>query len=133
MLGEQIYELQAQVTGMKVVSGEPPTMEVTYQGTGSLRGNETTEVGTYVAKMRADGSLWGEGEGIVMTGDGAGLTWKGSGVGHPTGKGMAASWRGAIYYQTASEKFADLNHVAALFEWDIDENGQGSAKIWEWK
>jgi len=36
--------------------------------------------------------------------------------------------RGAIYYQTALEMFADLNHVAALFEWDIDENGAGSAK-----
>ena len=133
MLGDQFYELQAEVIGTKVVSGEPPTMEVTYRGTGKLRGTETTEVGTYVATMRPDGTLFGEGEGIVMTGDGAGLTWKGSGVGHPTGKGMAASWRGAIYYRTNSEKFAELNHVAGLFEWDIDENGHGSAKIWEWK
>jgi hypothetical protein len=108
-------------------------MEITYQGTGKLRGNETTEVGTYISTMRADGTVYGEGEGIIMTGDGAGLTWKGSGIGHPTGKGMAASYRGAIYYQSNSEKYADLAHVAALFEWEVDETGVGSAKVWEWK
>ena len=133
MLGDEIGDLEAQVTGTRVLSTDPPEVEVSFQGTGKLLGLETMEIGTYTSVLRPDGTFYGEGEGINMTPDGHVATWKGGGVGHPTGAGMAASYRGAIYYTTTSEKLRDLNHVAALFEWDVDENGHGSAKIWEWK
>ncbi len=48
-----------------------------------------------------------------MTQDGEMVTWKGQGIGRLTGVG-AVSWRGAVYYQTASEKLARLNGIAGV-------------------
>ena len=35
--------------------------------------------------------------------------------------------------QTSSAKFAHLNSVAIVFEFEVDENGNTHAKFWEWK
>jgi hypothetical protein len=59
-------------------------------------------------------------------------TWKGHGVGKFVGGG-AVSYRGAVYYSTASPKLARLNGVAGVFEFDVDANGNTTAKSWEWK
>ena len=37
------------------------------------------------------------------------------------------------YYQTASHKLARLNSVVAVWEYEIDENGNVQGTIWEWK
>ena len=68
-----------------------------------------------------------------MTKDGERVTWTGQGVGSFTGRGSAVSWRGSLYYQTSSQKLARLNSVAAVFEYEVDENGNSSSKVWEWK
>ena len=52
-------------------------------------------------------------------------TYIGSGAGRFTGKGSAVSFRGAIYYQGASGKLAPLNGLALVYEWDVDDNGNG--------
>ena len=48
-------------------------------------------------------------------------------------QGGAIGYRGVVYYQTASQKFARLNGIAAVFEYDVDGQGNTSSKIWEWK
>ena len=58
-------------------------------------------------------------------------TWKGGGVGKFTGGGV--SYRGAIYYSTASQKLARLNGIATVFEFEVDADGNTQSKIWEWK
>jgi hypothetical protein len=45
----------------------------------------------------------------------------------------AVSYRGAVYYQTASPKLSRLNTVAGVFEFESDESGNTQSKIWEWK
>ena len=48
--------------------------------------------------------------------------------------GGKVSFRGAIYWNTASTgKLAPLNNVVGVYEYEIDEGGNTSAKIWEWK
>jgi hypothetical protein len=49
-----------------------------------------------------------------------------------TGPGLAASWRGAIYYQTTSPRLARLNGIAGVYEFEVDENGKTTDKIYEW-
>jgi len=63
---------------------------------------------------------------------GAGF-FAGSVIGRLTGKGSAVVWCGAVYYQTTSPQWARLNGVAAIFEYGTDENGNTTAKLWEWK
>jgi hypothetical protein len=43
------------------------------------------------------------------------------------------SYRGAVYYQTATPKWSRLNGVAAVFEYEVDAQGNTRAEIWEWK
>ncbi len=131
MLGDKIGELQGQIVGMRVLSTSPPQMEVTFQGTGRLLGRDTNEIGTYVATMRPDGTLYGSGEGLSMDAEGNATTWKGNGVGIP-GEGMSASWRGAIYYASDAEPFARLNSIATAYEFETAADGNVSATLFEW-
>lgn len=135
MLGEMIGEEQGRITAVRVLpfNGQAAQMEVSFQGSGNLVGVETTGMGTYIATLTPTGMFNGTGQGMVTTRDGDTLTWTGTGVGKPTGKGSAASWRGAIYFQTSSQRLAGLNKMATVFEHEVDENGNTSTKMWEWK
>ena len=58
----------------------------------------------------------------------------GTGVGHMLGHAGAASWRGALYFFSASPHFAPLNAVVVLFEFEIDETARNmEIKYFEWK
>ena len=133
MLGEKIAEESGRVVGTRILSVDPPKMETTLQSTGKMLGHETTSSITYVSVARPDGLLEGEGQGIIMTHDGDMVTFTGKGVGRLTGKGQAASFRGALFYHTASKKLAKLNEVIGVFEFEVDESGNTHQKTWEWK
>src|SRR5690348_2805612 len=113
MLGELIEESKGKRTGRKVLPAEGPALkvEVSFEAAAKLLGIESNGIGTYVSGTRPDGSLYGEGQGIIVSNEGDAATWKGAGVGRFTGAG-AVAYRGAIYYQSASPKFARLNGVA---------------------
>jgi len=68
----------------------------------------------------------------VIGADGNSATWKGQGVGRFL-EGGAVSYRGAVYYSSASPGLARLNSVAAVFEFDVDAEGNTHSKLWEWK
>jgi hypothetical protein len=133
MLGEQLGDESGQTTGLRVLPGEDsPRVEVSFTATGTILGAHVTDMGTYVSVTRPDGTLSGEGQGIVMTDDGEMARWKGQGAGRFSGRGTAVSWRGAIYFQTASKRLARLNGIAALFEYETDESGKTESKLYEW-
>jgi hypothetical protein len=134
MLGKLIYEHKAKVTGNRVLDVEGPKIETSYTGTGNKDGIEVIDMGTYTGIATPSGAVWGEGQGVLMTKDGSEVvTWKGSGIGRMTGGGRM-SWRGAIYYSTTSTgRLSSLNNVVGVFEYEVDEVGNTSAKVWEWK
>ena len=133
MLGEQIGEARGKRTARRVLSVDGGfKVEVAFEAAGKLLGMECNEIGTYWSASRPDGTLYGEGQGVVITKDGEMATWKGQGMGRFTGGG-AVSYRGAVYYSTASAKLARLNTVASIFEFDVDAEGNTHAKLWEWK
>ena len=96
------------------------------------RDRGANEVGTYNSELRADGTLYGEGQGVVLTQDGGMATWKGSGQGtiQPNG---TVSYRGTIYYRSASANLAALNAAPGVFEFEVDAAGNTKAKVWQWK
>ena len=132
MLGEMIGETTGRRIVRRVVSTDPLRVEVSFEDSGKMLGVNTTGFGTYTSAVRPDGSIYGEGEGAFMTQDGELVTWKGSGLGTFKERG-AVSYRGILYYQTASQKLARLNKVPAVFEYEIDPEGKTQAKSWEWK
>ena len=134
MLGEQISEGHGKRTARRVLATEGGgfKVEVSFEETGKLLGFDISNIGTYWSSSRPDGSLYGEGQGVVLTPDGGMATWKGAGVGK-FGEGGAVSYRGAIYYTTSDPKLARLNSCAAVFEFDVDPQGNTHSKNWEWK
>jgi len=132
MLGELIYQGSGKRIVRRVLPTEPPKVEVTFEGGGKLLGTDGMEIGTYTSTIRADGTIYGEGQGVFMTAQGDSVTWKGAGVGTFKERG-AVSYRGAVYYYTASSKMSRLNKVAGVFEFESDENGNVQSTIWEWK
>ncbi len=134
MLGEKIYEATGKEIGRRVLpsQGGGPRMESSFREAGKMLGVDVDNTGTYTAGMRPDGTLIGEGQGIAMTKDGDGVTWVGTGLGR-IGQGGVISYRGALYFQTASPKFARLNSIVGVYEYEIDPSGSQKGRIWEWK
>ena len=133
MLGELIGESRGKRSGRRVLSVDHGfKVEVAFESVGKVLGIDTNEIGTYCSVSRSDGTLYGEGQGVVLGNEGSTATLKGQGVGRFVGGG-AVSYRGAVYYSTASPKLARLNTVAAIFEFEVDANGNTHSKLWEWK
>ncbi|KCZ71035.1 hypothetical protein ANME2D_03065 [Candidatus Methanoperedens nitroreducens] len=76
--------------------------------------------------------LYGEAHGVVMTKDNEMATYTSQGVGRFTKQG-ASTWRGSVFFQTPSQKLAHLNSIVAVYEYEVDENGNTHGKLWEWK
>lgn len=134
MLGELIGESSGKRAPRRVVSTGNGgfTIEVSFEATGKILGHDCTEIVTYTSGPRPDGSLFGEGQGVVLTPTGEVATWKGAGVGSVKPDGTV-SYRGAIYYSSPAPSLARLNSVAAVFEFDADAGGNTHSKVWEWK
>jgi hypothetical protein len=132
MFGEQIGETIGKRIVRRVISTDPPTVEVSFEDSGRMFGVPTTGMGTYTSVIRQDGSIYGQGEGITMTQDGEGITWKGTGLGK-FGPDGAVSYRGMLFFRTDSQKLARLNNACGAFEYEVDPSGSTISKIWEWK
>ena len=134
MQGEKIGEESGKVTSRRVLpnSGGSPKMEISAQTNMTLLGVKATNTVTYCSVVRPDGTLYGEGHGIVMGKEGDLATFIGQGVG-TIKKDGAVSYRGALYYQSSSPKWSRLNSVAAIFEHEVDTEGNVRSQLWEWK
>ena len=125
--------LQGRRTGRRVLPVEFGfKVEVSFEDKGKFLGQEGGNIGTYCSVPRADGTLSGEGHGVFITAEGETATWKGMGTGKLTGGG-AVSYRGALIFTTTSQKLARLHAIAALFEFEVDAEGNTHSKFWEWK
>jgi hypothetical protein len=134
MLGEKIGEEKGKITGRRVLRNDDLTskIESSQQGTGQILGTKYTTMATYWSVMRNSGRLYGEGQAILMTEDGESMSWLGQGVGVPKGKG-GVSFRGAVYFDTSSKKLSALNSMPVLFEYEVDEEGNYTSQLYEWK
>ncbi|HEY4382171.1 MAG TPA: hypothetical protein VGN01_17615 [Acidobacteriaceae bacterium] len=132
MLGDQISESTGKRLVRRILSVDPPTAEVSFEDTGHTLGVPANGSGTYTSVIRADGSIYGQGQGLTITQDGESITWTGSGIGK-FGVGGSVSYRGMLFFRTASQKLARLNNACGAFEFEVDAAGNVASKVWEWK
>ena len=132
MLGDKIGETKGKRVVRRVISVDTPTVEVTFEDSGKMFGVPVMGMGTYTSIVRADGSLFGSGQGLNTTEDGEAVTWTGTGQGH-FGPGGSISYRGMLFFRTTSKKLAKLNNACGAFEYEVDGKGGTVSKIWEWK
>jgi len=128
MQGEKIGEESGKVISRRVLPnpGGSPKMEISVQTNMTLLGVKARNTVTYCSVVRPDGTLYGEGQGIVMGVEGDLATFIGQGVG-------TIMKDGALYYQSSSSKWSRLNSVAAIFEHEVDTEGNVRSQLWEWK
>ena len=133
--GELIGEETGAVTAFRVVKdGFGVKVESQFQGQGTMLGIPFVDYATYVSVYRPDGNFTGTADGVIFTQEAEAASYTGTGVGHMLGRGGAASWRGAVYFFSASPHFAQLNPIAVLFEFEIGDNARDlEIKYSEWK
>lgn len=132
MLGEQISETKGRRLVRRVLTVDPPTAEVSFEDSGHVLGVAGKGMGTYTSTVREDGSILGHGQGLSMMQDGDVVTWTGTGVGKFGPEG-SVSYRGMLFYQTTSKKLARINNACGAFEFEVDGEGNTTARVWEWK
>jgi len=134
MLGEKIGENTGTTVSQRVLAnpGGFPKMEIIGRSTGKLLGVETTDNITYEVTLRADGSVYGQGIGIVMGKGGEAAQYEGYGVGTMK-PGGGVSWRGSFFFHSTASAWKKLNSVAAVFEAEIDGAGNSRVVLFEWK
>lgn len=134
MLGDKLGTSAGRITGRRVLPNPNggPKVEATFEAQGSALGVNYREIGTYWSAVRADGLLYGEGNGVLMGQNGESATWIGQGVGTMKPDG-SVSYRGAVYYTTATAAWSRLNGIAAVFEHEVDAQGNARSDLWEWK
>ena len=132
MLGNYIGETKGKRLARRVLSTNPPTVEVSFEDAGQMLGVNVAGMGTYTATVRPDGSIIGHGQGISMTDNGESITWTGTGQGK-FGPGGSVSYRGMLFFQATGTEVAALNNICVAFEHDVDGAGNTVSKMWEWK
>ena len=136
MLGDQIGEEKGKITGQRVldVKGGIPKLETSFSATGKFKAVEAIETGTYWSAPKPGGAIHGEGQGVLMSKDGQEMaTWTGQGIGRFIGPGKIR-FIGSLFFSTSSTgKLAFLNNLVGVFEYESDESGNTSSKVWEWK
>ena len=131
MLGELIYDATGKIQGTRVLPDG--RVEQSFQHSGKFWGVEGMESATATSTWRPDGTFSFEVNGFFASKTGDVVTFKGSGIGWPSGPGWKSSIRGSVQYWTPSEKLAVANKVIGVFEVESDENGNDHVKAWAWK
>jgi hypothetical protein len=134
MLGDQLGEVHGTVSGFRVVKADAGTrIETNFEGSGTFCGQNVTEIVTYWATARMDGTFYGGADGLIVTPDVQNAVYSGNGVGNMLGDNLAAQWRGALYYSSFSPAFASLNLTTVLFEFQIEPDGKSmTIKTFAW-
>ena len=134
-LGDQLGDSSGRITGTRAITpvvGAPAQIEVAFQGSGTMLGQQITDVGTYVQSVRPGGILYGEGDVLFLTADGESAQWTGFGVGRPTGPFPAGHFAVCGSTLTDSQALGRLNEVATVVEFDVREDGSYGWTLWEW-
>jgi len=131
LIGELIAEYTGKTTGTRFLADGK--IEGSYAGAGKLLGKEASIMATVVFWQVPTGVNMLEGNGMEMTAEGENVMHKFDGISLPMGKGWKSSNRGAVYFMTASPKLASLNKIVGVWEWESEENGDFTVKVWAWK
>lgn len=108
-------------------------LEVAFQGTNNLVGQELAEFCTYWQVVRPGGVLYGEGENVMTSPEGAIAHWTGFGVGTPTGPVPAARYGVCGSFLAADGPLEALARTANVVEYEVDADWSYRWRMWEWR
>jgi len=135
LLGDVLYEETATDMQVRELGSDEngDKVEVMLQTAGEIQGVAHTAAWTYWSLTRPDGTIYGEGTGVMTTADGDVINLIGNGTCKAAAEDGSISYRGSIHFHTAAEKFAALNGSTGVHEYDVSPDGTTKTKVWEWK
>ena len=142
VLGDLFYEAKGKIIGQRVLETEGPQIETTvaYDGIMKSGGNhvDVAHIATFRSSQRPsnDGVFLTEGKGVVTAKDGSGemATELGRGIIRFVDGGKKAVGRGSFIFSTSTTgKLSFLNNLVGGLEYEADETGNSTLKVWEWK
>jgi len=134
-LGDLVLDETGTITGIRVLSNDASgsKLEISLRTTGTVRGVAESTVWTYWQLIRPDGSMYGQGEGVMTTKDGDVIQLTGHGSGQAPPPGDTTQFRTMLHAHTTAAKYADLNSIGLVGNYDVAADGNAVNKCWEWK
>ena len=134
-LGDLVVYETGQVTAVRVLSSDAAgtKLQVDLQSSGTIRGVAENTLWTYTQTTRSDGSIYGQGQGVMTTQDGDVIHLIGHGSGQAPAPGGATKWSVMIHPHSTSAKYADLNSIGLVGNYDVAADGSTVFKALEWK
>jgi hypothetical protein len=135
-LGNLIYQHKGKITSETVLEG--PTVQTSFASNGTVTGEVTnvsvTEIGTYTTTPRADGILYGEGQGVITGENGEKVTWDSQEIGNMAPNGEI-TFRGSIFFRTLSPtgSLGFLDNMVGVFNFQVDSSGNTAVEVLELK
>lgn len=139
-LGDLFYEARGKITSQRVLDIEGPKIETTVSYDGIMKSGgssmEVRHIATFTSSMR-DGAFYSEGTGVITTKDGSGemATELGRGITRFVEGGKKVVGRGLFIFNTSSKtsNLGFLTNLTGVLEYEADEAGNSTLKVWEWK
>jgi hypothetical protein len=136
--GQLIYEAHGKIVAQKVINTgntDGAKIQVSYAGSGKFtNGLNVYELWTFVNTHKLDGVIHGVGQGIIKTidnkelaiatGYGRGFTGVGGKIVYPTAQ---------LYSTNSTGRLAFLSEVVGFSQWQVDNSGNYSYRMWEFK
>lgn len=110
-----------------------PRLELTFQTSLTMLGVPMQNAGTVTSTAPPAGAVHADGQGIAMGCGGEVVVCTFSGVGRPTGPGMAAKFSGVVRFTTAAPNLSELNALCAVVSTETDGEQTMRAQLWEWQ
>ena len=134
VLGELIEDESGKITGQRVLDVDPPKIESSFKMSGKYKEIEATDTGTYCAIIRE--VMYADVQGVITAKDGQGMaTYTAQAIGRFTSPGKVR-FHGSVFYRTTPTgggTLSFLNNLVGVCEYEGDEQGNCSVKVWEWK
>ena len=140
VLGDLFYEAKGRITSQRVLDVEGPKIETTVSYDGTMKSDdsrvEVRHIATFTSSMR-DEAFYSEGTGVITAKDGSGemATELGRGITRFVEGGKKVVGRGLFIFDTRSKtgNLGFLNNLTGVLEYEADEAGNSTLKVWEWK
>jgi hypothetical protein len=140
-LGDLLFEEKGKQISSRTVDSIEPTAEISGIGNTKYKDQNISTHWTISVKLGQNGVSYAQGRGIMYAENNEVATYSINGIGKANNSGgggsSSSSSRGVSMFHTNassnSGKLSALNDIVTVYELEQDNDGNYTAKLWEWK
>jgi hypothetical protein len=138
-LGDLLFEEKGKQLSARTVDSIEPTAEISGMGSLRYKDENISTHWTISVKIGQNGVSHAQGRGIMYAENNEVATYSINGIGKPKSSGGGSSSRGVSMFHSnlssssSNGKLSSLNDIVTVYELEQDNEGNYTAKAWEWK